>query len=71
MAVLSHIPRFVTLWTVARQAPLSMEFSRQEHWSSCHFLLQGDLPDPGMELASLASPILAGRFFTTGTLGKP
>ena len=32
---------FVTPWTIARQAPLSMGFSRQEHWSGCHFLLQG------------------------------
>ena len=32
---------FTTPWTVARQAPLSMGFPRQQHWSGCHFLLQG------------------------------
>ena len=37
----SRVRLFVTPWTVARQAPLSLGFSRQEHWSGCHFLLQG------------------------------
>ena len=54
-----------TLWTVAHQAPLSMGFSRQEFWSGLPCCLPGDLPDPGIELASLMSPALAGRFFTT------
>ena len=45
---------FVTLWAVARQAPLSMEFSRQEHWSGLPFPLPGDLPDPGIEPACSA-----------------
>jgi len=40
----------VTLWTVAHQAPLSMAFSRQEHWSGLPFPSLGDLPDPGIEL---------------------
>ena len=45
-------------WTVAHQAPLSMEFLRQEYWSAgCHFLLQGDLPGPGIKPMS---PALAG-----------
>ena len=44
----------MTTWTVALQAPLSMGFSRQEYWSGCHFLLQGNLPDPGIELGSPA-----------------
>ena len=56
---------FVTPWTIARQVPLSMEFSRQEYWSGLPFPSPGDLPDPGIELTSLASPPLAGRFFTT------
>ena len=47
------------------QAPLSMEFFRQEHWSGFPFPTPGDLPDPGVEPASLASPALAGDFFTT------
>ena len=40
---------FVTPWTVARQAPLSVEFSRQEHWSGLPFPSPGDLPNPGIE----------------------
>ena len=47
-------------------AQLSMEFSRQEHWCGVSFPSPGDLPNPGIELASLMSPVLAGRFFTTG-----
>ena len=41
MKSVSHVRLFATLWTVAFQAPLSMEFSRQEYWSGCHILLQG------------------------------
>ena len=52
---------FVTPWTVAHQAPLSMEFSRQEYWSGLPFPSAGDLPDPGIKPASLESPALAGR----------
>ena len=44
----------VTSWTVACQAPLSMEFSRQEYWSRLPFPPPGDLPDPGIEPRSLA-----------------
>ena len=44
---LSHIWLFATPWTVAFQAPLSMEFSRQEHWSGKTFLSSGDLPTQG------------------------
>ena len=51
--------------TVARQAPLSMGFSRQGYWSGLPFPPPGDLPMPGMELTSLLSPALAGKFFTT------
>ena len=47
------------------QAPLSMGFSRQEYWSGVPCPPPGELPDPGMETASLTSPELAGRFFTT------
>ena len=63
----SRVQFFVTLWTVARQAPLSMGFSRPEHWSELPYPPSGDLPDPGIEPASLMSPALAARFFTTGT----
>ena len=54
-----------TLWTVARQAPLSMEFSRQEYWSGLPFISPRKIPDPGIEPEFLKSPVLAGVFFTT------
>ena len=57
---LSPVCLFATPWTVARQAPLSMEFSRQEYWNGLPFPLPGDLPDPGIEPAA---PALAGGFF--------
>ena len=59
---------FVATWTVAHQAPLSMEFSRQEYWSGLPFPSPGDLPYPGIKLAS---PAFAGGFFTTVPPGKP
>ena len=55
-----------TPWTVAQQAPLSMEFSKQVYWNGVPFLTPRDLPGPRTELEFLASPALAGRFFTTG-----
>ena len=55
----------VTPWTVACQAPLSVGFSRQDYWSGLPCPSPGDLPDPGMEFTSLASPALARGFFTT------
>ena len=66
MCVLSRVRLFATLWTVAHHGPLSMKFSRQEYWNRLPFPIPGDLFDPGTELAFLASPELAGRFFTTG-----
>ena len=71
VCVLSHVPLFATPWTIAHQPPLSMEFFRQEYWSGLPFSTPLDLPDPGMELTCLASPVLAGRFFTTTLPGKP
>ena len=65
---LSPVPPFVTPWTAARQAPLPMEFPRQEYWSRLPFPPPEDLPDPGIEPTS---PALAGRFFTTEPAGKP
>ena len=62
---------FATPWTVACQAPLSMEFSRQEYRSGFPFSPLGDLPDPGIELVSFVSPALTGRFFTTAPPEKP
>ena len=51
---LSRVQLFATPWTVACQAPLSTEFSRQEYWSGKPFLSPGDLPDPGIESRSPA-----------------
>ena len=53
----------------AHQAPLSMEFSRQEYWSGLPFPPRGDLPDAGIEPVSLVSPAVAGGFFTTHLVG--
>ena len=58
---LSCVRLFVTLWTVACQAPLSIGFFRQEYWSGLPFSPPEDLPNLGIELMS---PELAGRFFT-------
>ena len=65
LSCFSRVRLCVTLWTVACQAPLSMEFSRQEYWGGLPFPPPGDLPDSGTEPASLTSPTLAGGFFTT------
>ena len=65
---LSLIRFFVTPWTVTRQAPLSVGFSRQEYWSGLSFPSPGDLSDLETEPRS---PTLAGRFVTTEPLGNP
>ena len=62
---LSRVRLSATPWTVALQSPLSMGFSRQEYWSGFPCPPSGDLPAPGIELACLESPELAGGFFTT------
>ena len=62
---LSVIWLFVTPWTVAHQAPLSMEFSRQKYWSGLPYLPPEDLPNPGIQPTFLLSPELAVGFFTT------
>ena len=66
--LLSPVQLFETPWTVACQAPLSMEFSRQEYWSGLQFPSPGGLPNPGTEPRSLVFPALAGGFFTTSTI---
>ena len=64
----THVWFFAILWTVARQAPLSVEFSRQEfYWSGLSCPSPGDLPNSGTE----TSPALADGFFTTRTTRKP
>ena len=60
----------MTLWTVAHQAPLSMQFSRQEYWSGVPCPPPGVLLNSGKELTFLTSPTLAGGFFTTSTTWK-
>ena len=61
----SPVRLFATLWTVARQDPLSMRFSKQEYWGGLPFPSPGDLPDPWIESVFPMSPALAGEFFTT------
>ena len=56
---------FATPWTIARQAPLSIGFSRQEYWSGLPCPHPRDLPDPGIKSVSFMSPAPAGGFFTT------
>ena len=66
--MLSHVRVFLTPWTVARQAPLSMGFPLRECWSRLPFPTPGDLSHSGIEPAS---PALASGFFTTEPPGKP
>ena len=70
MCVLSRVRLFATSQTVVHQAPLSMEFSKQQHWSKLPFPPPGDLPNAGIESASPVSPALAGGFFNTEPPGK-
>ena len=65
LSYFNRVLLFATLWTVAYQAPLSMEFSSQEYWFQCP--PPGDLPNPRIEPTSLMSPALVGGFFTTST----
>ena len=62
MCVCSVVSDSATPWTVAHQAPLSLEFSRQEYWNGLTFPSPEDLPDPGIQPTS---PVLAGVFFAT------
>ena len=71
VCMLGHVRLFVTPWTAACWASLSMEFSRQEYWNGLPFPPPWDLANPGTEPVSLASPALAGGFFTTALRGKP
>ena len=69
--MLGRVGLFATPWTVARQASLSVGFSKQECWSGLPFPLPGDLPNPRIEPESPVSSSLADGFFTTEPLGKP
>ena len=66
--MLSCVRLFMTLWTVAHQAPLSMGFHRQEYWSGLTFPSSGNLSDPRIEPESLA---LVVGFFATEPPEKP
>ena len=68
LSCFSNVQLFVTPWTVALQAPLTVGFSTQEYQSGLLCPQPGDLPDPGIEPASLMSPALAGGFFTTSAI---
>ena len=68
MKSLSPVLLFGTPWTVAHQAPPSMEFSKQEHWSGLPFPSPGDLPDPGIEPRS---PAFQADALTSEPPGKP
>ena len=69
--VTSVVSDSVTAWTVAHQAPLSMEFPRQEYWSGLPFASPGDLPDPGLELMSPAYLALQEDSLPSELPGKP
>ena len=65
----SHVQLFATPWTAAHQAPLSMGFPREEYWSELPCSPPRDLPNPGTEPTSPASPALAGGIFTMEPAG--
>ena len=68
MKSLSLVRLFATPWTVAHQAPLSMGFSRQEHWSGLPFPSPGDLPNPGIKPEF---PALQADALSSEPPGKP
>ena len=71
LSCFSNIWLSATPWTVAHQDPLSMGFSRQAYCSALPFPTPGHLPNPEIRPTSLASPALAGGFFTTKHQGSP
>ena len=68
--LLSHVWLFVTPWTVAHQAPLSMGLSKQDYGVGCHFLPQGIFP-PGDWICISCGSWTAGGFFTAESQRKP
>ena len=67
----TRVPLFATPWTVACQVLLPMRFSRQEYWCELPLLSPGDLPDPGIEPVSLASPALQADSLLLSHRGSP
>ena len=70
-SVASVLSNSANPWTLACQAPMSVEFSRQEYWTGLPFPPPGDLPDPGTKPTSPVPPALQVDFFTTEPPGKP
>ena len=71
MCVLSNVQLFANLWTVAHQAPVSIQYFRQEYWSGLPFPPPGDLPIPGIESASLVSGTLQEDSLLLSHQGSP
>ena len=71
LSCFSHVQLFVTLWTVALEAPLSTGFSRQKFWSGLLCLSPEDLPNPGIKPASPASPALQADSLPAEPPGNP
>ena len=61
--MLTHVQVFAAPWTIARQVPLSMEFSRQEYWNGLPFPSPEDLPDPEIKTPSLVFPALQANSY--------
>ena len=68
VCTLSNVQLFANPWTAAHQAPLSMGFPRKNTGAGCHFLLQGNLSEPGIDPGS---PALVCGFFTLSHQGSP
>ena len=67
----SCVQPFVTLWTVACQAPLSIKFFRQEYWNGLPLLPPGHLPDPGINLLCPVRPELQADSLPMNHWGSP
>ena len=70
LSYFSHVLLFVTSWSIANRAPLSMEFSRQEYWSGLPCPSARDLPDTGIKPTSLTSPALQVILYPLNHLGS-
>ena len=70
VCVLRHVQLFVTLWNIAYQAPLFIEFSRQECWNGFPFCTPGVLSDPRIETCVSCVSCIAGRLFTHEAIRK-
>ena len=71
VCVLSNVQLCANLWTVAHQAPVSIQYFRQEYWSGLPFPPPGDFPIPGIEPASLVSATLLGDSLLLSHRGSP